>query len=460
MLLSNVKKIIAEYDLVSPEEKILVAVSGGADSVALLYALFELGYDLEIAHVDHQTRQGQSKKDAEFVSQLAKKLGVPFHIKTCPVEEEAVHFGRSFEEYAREVRYRFFKEIAHLRGCPVLATAHHVDDQIETVLMRIIRGTTPLGITGIPVVRVEDGIRIIRPLYYCDKGMIETWLKDRGIDWCVDVSNLQNDYFRNKIRNILIPELKNYNPRIKDAILHLIDLQQCENDYLHKQAGLALIDVVDGGKISRRKFSNYHESIRRRCLVLLFQKKKIECNYDRIVSASKFILTGETGQKFDLGQGILLYNGKEWTEFINQSEIEKRPISAIRLKIPGNTCAYGYHFNARIIMVPKNLDWKSYCKPFLQVFDADALSEGVWVRTRENGDRFIPYGMTNSRKLSDYFIDLGVPAPERDRIPILFTPLGIIWIVGYIPSATAVVGPLTRRILEIEVIPCNSSIPH
>ncbi len=112
MLLSNVRKIIEEYDLVSSDEKILVAVSGGADSVALLYSLFELGYSVEIAHVDHQTRQGQSKKDAEFVSQLAKKLGVPFHLKTCPVEEESLNFGRSFEEYAREVRYRFFKETA------------------------------------------------------------------------------------------------------------------------------------------------------------------------------------------------------------------------------------------------------------------------------------------------------------------------------------------------------------
>ncbi len=460
MFLSNVKNVINEYDLISSNEKILVAVSGGADSIALLYALYDLGYQLEVAHVDHQTRQGQSKKDAEFVSLVAQKLGLPFHLMTCPVEEEAIHFGRSFEEYAREIRYRFFKKTAQLRGCPVVATAHHADDQIETVLMRIIRGTTPLGITGIPVVRVEEGIRIVRPLYYCDKGMIETWLKDRGVDWCVDVSNSQNDYFRNRVRNLLIPELKSYNQKIKSAILHLVELQQCENEYLSKQAELALCNIVEGDKISRGKFADYHEAIRRRCLVLLLQRKKIECNYDQVVSASKFILTGGTGQKFDLGQGMLLYNGKEWTEFINASEIESKPVPAIRLKIPGNTCAYGYHFNARIVMLPKNSDWKSYCKPFLQVFDADTLSDGVWIRTRQNGDRFIPFGMANSRKLSDYFIDLGVPVPERDRIPILFTPRGIIWIVGYMPSAIATVGPLTRRILEIEVNPCNSSTPH
>jgi tRNA(Ile)-lysidine synthase len=146
MVLSQVKKIIVEYDLVSSEEKILVAVSGGADSVALLYALFDLGYQLEIAHFDHQTRQGQSKKDAEFVAQLAKKLGLPFHLKSHPVEEEAISFQRSFEEYAREVRYRFLLDTAHLRGCSVLATGHHADDQVETVLMRLIRVNYPSGI--------------------------------------------------------------------------------------------------------------------------------------------------------------------------------------------------------------------------------------------------------------------------------------------------------------------------
>ncbi len=459
MFLSNVKKTIAMYDLISPDEKVLVAVSGGADSVALLYALFELGYHLEVIHVDHQTRQGQSKNDAEFVSQLCKKLRIPFHLRSCPVEEEALNFGRSFEEYAREVRYRYFKEVACLRGCPVLATGHHADDQVETVLMRMLRGTTPLGMTGIPVVRIEEGLRIIRPLYCCDKGMIESWLRDHGVDWCVDVSNYRNDYFRNRVRNVLIPELRNYNQKFKDAMLRLIELQQCENDYLYKQAEMALNDITKEGRISRKKFSDYHEAIRRRCLVLLLQKKRIECDYQQVVSATRFILMGETGQKFDLGQGILLYNGKEWTEFVNQAE-GKKSVESIRLKIPGITCVYGFRFNARVIMLPKQTDWKSYCNPFLQVFDADALSEGVWVKTREDGDRFIPFGMTNSRKLSDYFIDLGVPVPERDRVPILFTPRGIIWIVGYIPSATAVVGPLTRRIVEIEVTPCDSSPPH
>lgn len=460
MLISNIKKIIAEYDLVSSDEKILVAVSGGADSVALLYTLYDLGYQLEIAHFDHQTRQGQSKKDAEFVAQLAKKLGLPFHLKSQPVEEEAISFQRSFEEYAREVRYRFLLDTAHSRGCSVLATGHHADDQVETVLMRLIRGTTPLGLTGIPVVRMEEGVRIIRPLYYCNKGMIESWLKDRGVDWCVDASNFQNDYFRNKVRNILIPELRNYNQKLRDAILHLVELQQCENEYLMKQTETALRTIVESQKISRKRFADVHEAIRRRCLAVLLQQKGIECSYDRIIAAAHFILTGSTGQMFDLGQRYLLYNGKEWTEFFSQPVEGEKVNTAIRLKIPGVTCAYGFQFNARITMLPIHIDWKSYCKPYLQVFDADVLSDGVWVRKRENGDRFIPIGMNNSRKLSDYFIDLGVPVPERDRVPILITPHGIIWIVGYMPSATAAITPLTRRILEIEVTPCDSSTPH
>ncbi len=454
MLVSLVKKVINEFDLISPEEKVLVAVSGGADSVALLYVLFDLGYNLEVAHFDHQTRKGESQKDAEFVANLARNLGLPFHLKSKPVEEEAFHLKRSFEEYAREVRYKFLLETARLRGCPVLATGHHADDQVETVLMRLIRGTTPLGLTGIPIVRIEEGIRIVRPLYYCSKGMIENWLSDRGVDWREDYTNYQTDYLRSKIRNTLIPELKLYNQKIRDAILHLVELQQCENEFLSRIAEGALQYIVVDQKISRARFAEYHEAIRRRCLALIFQRRGIECTYERIVSASKFILTGATGQKFDLGQGILLYNGKEWSEFIGQ-EVNRNP-GSVRLKIPGTTCAFGYHFNSRIVMLPVNYDWKSYCKPNLQVFDADALADGVWVRTRENGDRIVPIGMNSSKKLSDYFIDLGVPLPERDKVPLLCTPKGIIWVVGYVPTTLAMVTPFTRRILEIEVVPCDS----
>lgn len=458
-MLALVKKVIAEFDLISPDEKVLVAVSGGADSVALLYALFDLGYNLEVAHFDHQTRKGESKKDAEFVASLAKKLGLPFHLKSRPVEEEAFQLRRSFEEYAREVRYKFLIETAHARNCPVLATGHHADDQVETVLMRLIRGTTPLGLTGIPIVRVEEGIRIVRPLYYCSKGMIESWLSDRGAEWRVDSSNYQTDFFRNKIRNSLIPELKIYNQKIRDAILHLVELQQCENEFLSRITEGALQYIYVDQKISRSRFAEYHEAIRRRCLAIIFQKRGIECTYERIVSASKFILAGTTGQRFDLGQGMLLYNGKEWTEFISQSA-NKSSKGIVRLKIPGTSCALGYHYNARIVMLPVNYDWKSYCKPYLQVFDADALADGVWVRTRENGDRIVPLGMNSSKKLSDYFIDLGVPLPERDKVPLLFTPRGIIWVVGFVPTALGAVTPLTRRILEIEVTPCNCENPH
>ncbi|MCX8063849.1 MAG: tRNA lysidine(34) synthetase TilS [Candidatus Hydrogenedentes bacterium] len=459
MMLALVKKVITDFDLISPDEKVLVAVSGGADSVALLYALFDLGYNLEVAHFDHQTRKGESKKDAEFVRDLAKKLGLPFHLKSKPVEEEAIQLKRSFEEYAREVRYKFLFETARARNCEVLATGHHADDQVETVLMRLIRGTTPLGLTGIPIVRVEEGIRVIRPLYYCTKGMIENWLSDRGIVWRVDSSNYKMDYFRNKIRNSLIPELRIYNQKIREAILHLVELQQCENEFISKVTEGAIQHIYVDRKISRVRFAEYHEAIRRRCLAMILQKRGIECTYDRIISASKFILTGATGQKFDLGQGILLYNGKEWTEFIPQDSI-KNSSPAIRLKVPGVTCALGYHFNARIAMLPVNYDWKSYCKPYLQVFDADALADGVWVRTRENGDRIVPLGMNSQKKLSDYFIDLGVPLPEREKVPLLFTQRGIIWVVGYIPTMIGVVTPFTRRVLEIEVVPCNCESHH
>ena len=452
---AQVKRTLETYDMIAPDERVMVAVSGGADSVALLYALRDLGVPLEVAHFDHQTRGGESAEDTRFVLALTEKLKVRFHTESQPVEAGALIAGLSFEQYAREVRYAFLRRITLARGCAALATAHHADDQAETMLMRILRGTTPAGITGIPVVRVEAGVRIIRPLFYCARPAIEHWLRERGVEWREDESNRDPQYLRNRVRHVLIPELRrSYNPQLREALMRLAEAQRCENDLLSRLTAEAIKECVDErGAIDREAFSKLHEALRRRGVVQLAWQRGIDCPFDRVVEACEFIDRAPTGQRFDLGGGVQLYNGRTHTELVRGGG--KAPCATVQLRVPGVTEAFGRRFEARLLLTPPSEGLAQYCTPRRQVFDADAMAEGVWVRARLEGDRFTPLGMSTPRKLSDYLVDIGLPAPQRETHPLLVTRSFIAWIVGHASSAQTAVTPLTRRILEIEVTECE-----
>lgn len=451
----QVRRTMQTYDMVEPGERVMAAVSGGADSLALLYVLRDMGVPVEVAHFDHQTREGQSGEDARFVRELTAKLNVPFHYETRPIEAEAVTSGKSFEEYAREMRYAFLLRMTLARGCAALATAHHADDQAETVLMRMLRGTTPAGMAGIPVVRVEGGVRIIRPLFYCARPDIEHWLRDRGVDWREDRSNQDPKYLRNRVRHLLIPELRrSYNPQLREALMRLSEAQRCDNDLLNRMTGEALKGCLDArGAIDREAFSKLHESLRRRCLVQLAWRFGIDCPFERVVEACEFVASAPTGQRFDLGNGVTLYSGRTHAEFVKDTDTSKQ--ADVRLKIPGATEGFGKRFTAQLLLARPPEGWAAYCTPQRQVFDADTMAEGAWVRARREGDRFMPLGMTNMRKLSDYLVDVGMPAPQRDSHPLIVTAAGIAWVVGCASSAQTAVTPLTRRILQIEVTECD-----
>jgi len=221
-LISNVRNTARRYQMIAPNDSVLVCVSGGPDSVfllkALLYLKKEFNLSLSVAHLDHGLRGVESRGDAQFVRKLAKEHNLPFYLKNIRLKRCK---GLSTEEAARAVRYEFFRYASKKAGASKIATAHNTDDQAETVLMRIIKGTSLNGLAGIPPVREEGASAYIRPLFETEKKDILKFLSDNKIAYRIDRTNKENIYFRNVIRNEVLPYLERFNPRIRQALCGL-----------------------------------------------------------------------------------------------------------------------------------------------------------------------------------------------------------------------------------------------
>jgi tRNA(Ile)-lysidine synthase len=455
-LLSGVAATIDRYEMMGPEAGVLVAVSGGADSVALVYALVELGYRVEVAHFDHMTRGGVSAEDATFVAALAREFGVPFHGDQQDVEAIRAGRGESFEACARDLRYEFLLETARAQECKLLATGHHQDDVAETVLMRLLRGAGPGGLAGIPPVRDEDDVRIVRPLLDCTRAEIQAWLTARGVSWREDSSNTDEAHLRNRVRHDLLPTLsEQYNPQLTGALARFADAQRVDSALLDGQADAAFeACFAEEHGVSREAFAALHEALQRRCMLRVGWAQEVELEHERVVGAVDFVMHGATGKYFDLGGGLSLYQGRTHTRVLAGEEIEAAGEEEISLAVPGKTVAMGREFSVGYLSELPKTSWSAYCGAGCQVFDADRVGETLCVRPRRPGDRFRPFGMTGTRKLKDYLIDLGVPTPDRDGMPLVTSGDEILWVVGKGTSAAAAVTQDTARILEIRVTLC------
>jgi len=242
LFVHKVFETIAQFDMVQKEDTILVAVSGGPDSVALVRVLLYLANSrnlmLGIAHLNHDLRGKESQRDEVFVKALAQKLGLPFFCKTMDILGLAKKEHLSIEEAGRNARYAFFVQIADTHGYTKIATGHNLDDNCEQVLMNLLRGSGPKGLCGIPPIR---GNRFIRPLIQRSKTQILTFLKDKNQAFVTDSSNTDESYLRNKIRHNLIPQLEQqFNPEIKASLDRLSHILRQEEDYLTDQAAKVL----------------------------------------------------------------------------------------------------------------------------------------------------------------------------------------------------------------------------
>lgn len=450
----DARKILRDASLDPGGPPLLVAVSGGCDSVVLFHVLLELGYPLAVAHVDHGTRGEASRDDAAFTASLAAGFKVPCHVTRRAVPGEARAAGVSVEQQGRRARYAYFTALVREHGYAGIATGHHADDQAETLLLRILRGTGPEGLGGIAPVREIAGIPLVRPLLGCRREALMACAEAEGWGYREDASNADTRIPRNRVRHELAPLLRaGYNPAVAGALGRLAALNRVQEDFMAPRVAEAYAACVGPDGIARAAFAAFHAALRHRVIARYLQSQGVEHPCQRVIALAEFVANAPTGRYADAGGGLQLHAGRTHATLV--AHTARNGAQTVALPTPGETAAHGYVFRCEMIAeVPR--DPASCCGPDYQVFDAARLVGGLRARTRRAGDRFSPIGLNGTKKLKDYFIARGVPAPQRDAAPLVLDDAGIVWVVGHGPAARVCVDETTTRCMAVQATPLVS----
>jgi tRNA(Ile)-lysidine synthase len=467
VFLRKLKQTIARYDLLEKGDKVLVAVSGGPDSVALLYALLEIrdefNLGLCVAHLNHKLRGRESDEDQKFVKNLAQKLDLKFFSKSIDVKKEAKRMRLSLEEGARLVRYRYLENLADKIKADKIALGHQADDQAETFLMRLLRGAGGLGLSGIPPKREK----IIRPLIEIKKEEIEKFLKEKRQSYRTDSSNLLPNYFRNKIRLLLLPLIKKkFNPKIVEVLNRTSNIISFQQQYLEKKSEETLpfpckTKMKDKIVLDLKRFMNYDISLKREMIRLCVKKLNgdrfaspatgsTDLSFDSIERTLSLIQKGESGRRVKLGRNT-------WAEVSGENLViykEKKKPHNYPISFPGEKNLRSLRMRIRSEIVsrsslPQEIKSKGEEVAFL---DWEKLKRPFNLRSRRPKDKFKPLGMQGTKSIADFLIDTKVPRYERDEVMLLTTQGKIAWVVGYRISDEFKVTDKTKRVLKIEVI--------
>ncbi len=411
-------------------EKVVLGVSGGADSIAMLHALdglIDYGLELIVAHLNHGIRGDEAKRDADFVKETAKSLGLTYvygEVDSLKYKEE---HGLSVEDAARTLRYKFFDQVLSKHYATKLATAHTLDDQAETVLMRLIRGSGSKGLSGIPPISKN----IIRPLIETSRSDIEEYLRSKGIKWVEDSTNESNEYLRNKIRHDLIVELKQYNPQIKDTLARTADILRAEDEFITSEALKHFENVfsLNGSELigDLKNYKSIDKPLRFSLLRAAIEKlnsslKNISSVH--IVSADDFLLSETASGEIEFPDETIIVKGYDSFLATKKSELEHEFSYLIQ-----SEGRWGFPKLEVEVSILKS-DTLDENDESVAYFDPETVEFPIEVRNFRAGDRFCPLGMNDSKKLQDYFTDIKLPKFLRSRVPIFSTKGEIMWLGG------------------------------
>jgi tRNA(Ile)-lysidine synthase len=452
---------ITSRGLLEKDDAVLVGVSGGADSVALLQLLWELnqkqGWSLQlhIAHLNHQLRGEDAEEDARFVEALAERCKLPFTAASVDVRQHAEQAGLSIEQAARHCRFEFFERLCLQQGIKKLALAHHADDNAETVLHRIIRGTGLRGLVGIRAMRrfrPESELQIIRPMLGLRREEINEYLRERKLEYRTDHSNESLQFTRNHIRHEVLPLLEtHFNPQVIEALNRLAEQAEGVDDFLTETSQRILqsllIDRNDrqlclhAPSLVRRPRIMQTQLIRQ--AILLLDIPEGEINYGHLNAVADLAAETEGTKSLDLPAGLRVT--RRYTRLVfERSNGEKIPCEAegeVHVSVSGKTPLRGcgleleidsFESDEKIVMkhihdrriAPGKVSWEEWV-------DMDCVHPPLIARRRRPGDRFFPLGMSGMKKIKDFLIDEKIDAHLREQTVVLCDQLGPIWIVPF-----------------------------
>lgn len=446
-----------EYRMFEPGETVLVAVSGGADSTALLNLLSshreELRISLHVAHLNHMLRKGDAELDVKFVEGLAQRLSIPVSVEAVDVAALAQQEKMGIEEAARVARYDFFGRMADKIGAKKIAVGHTADDNIETFLMRLLRGAGLKGLCGIPPKRG----RIVRPLIKIWRREIEDYVGALKLVPRRDHTNYESKYLRNSIRLKLVPQLKIYNLNIKEIILQTILLVTEDNLYLENKAAEELDEIMVSRnfgeiRLNIEKLKSLEGTIQRYLLRLVIEKVKgdlAELSFNHIREILNKLDATEKWE-LHLPDGIYAIGDKNGVTICREKPKmpETRPFK-YPLSVPGEVKLEEI---GRVLRGSFVEGMGKGNDPSVAFVDYGQLGKEIIVRSKLAGDRFSPLGVKGTKKLQDFFVDEKVPVEERDRIPVVESAGKIVWVAGKRLDERAKVTDKTRKIVKLELL--------
>lgn len=446
----SLREFVVQQRLIEREDRLILAVSGGLDSMVMLDAVAALQKDLRlsiiVAHFNHQLRGHESEADEAFVRSTARTMGLECYIEHANTQTAAEASRTSIQEAARNLRYEFFAKLRTSLGYHKIATAHHADDNAETVLFHLVRGTGVHGLAGIPLRRAD--IAVIRPLMFATRDEIRSYATEHGVTYRTDSSNLGKDYTRNFIRHEIMPRIREQiNPNVTLTLRRSSELFHHLDEYLQAQANALERTVMlrsTGTEIAldRVQLLRQHVFMQEYLLFLAVRKlARMEADFATI-RAMMSICLSDTGSSMTITKDIVFFRDRE--------EVLLRRLKTtmpFRYNVEPGRLYELEHFRFSMATV----DTAEFSNdPNVEFVDADKLVGTLTLRSWADGDSFLPLGMTGMKKLSDFFIEQKVPLFEKPTIPLLLHNDSIVWVCGMRLDNRFKVTPSTKRIFKLE----------